>query len=123
MNAWAAAAPRLQNLLLVRYEELRKEPEHELARVLDFAGSPEAFHAVGRAVELSSMERIRQRERKGDLRPSRDHEIDVHVPNALKARRGKVGGYRDDFSTMEAEQLERFVEERLDPVFGYGKRC
>lgn len=122
MNAWAAAAPRLQNLLLVRYEDLRKEPEHEFARVLEFAGSPEALRAVGRAVELSSMERLRQRERKGDLRPSRDHEIDVRVPNALKARRGKVGGYRDDFSTAEAAQLERFVEERLDPVFGYGKR-
>jgi hypothetical protein len=39
--------------------------------------------------------------------------------DSYKVRRGKVGGFRDYFSDAEVEEIERYVRERLDPVFGY----
>ena len=36
-----------------------------------------------------------------------------------RVRRGKVGGFRDDFTPAQAAELEQVVASRLSPRFGY----
>ena len=45
---------------------------------------------------------------------------DPNNPQSFKVRRGKVGGYRDDFTAPEIRRIEALVQAELDPVFGYG---
>ena len=41
-------------------------------------------------------------------------------PQSYKVRRGKVGGYRGDFTPEQVTALDAIVAAELDPVFGYG---
>jgi alcohol sulfotransferase len=42
-------------------------------------------------------------------------------PNRYKARRAKVGGYRNDFSADEIAAIDRLIDTGLAPVFGYAR--
>ncbi len=122
MNLWAQELPRLANVLPVRYEDMRARPEETLARILDFIGTPGSAEQVREAVEFARFDNMKKLEQKRVfwLSGSRMAPGDRNEPDSYKVRRAKVGGYRDDFSGDEAAQIERIIEERLDPVFGYG---
>jgi hypothetical protein len=40
-------------------------------------------------------------------------------PNSYKVRRAKVGGWKDYFEDAQIAAIERSIEERLLPGFGY----
>ena len=40
LNLWAREADRVEDLLIIRYEDMRTDPGAVLARVMEFAGSP-----------------------------------------------------------------------------------
>jgi hypothetical protein len=42
-------------------------------------------------------------------------------PNSYKVRRGKAGGYRDDFDAAQLRQIDRLVDATLDPLYGYAE--
>jgi hypothetical protein len=39
--------------------------------------------------------------------------------DGYKARRGRVGGYRDELPPATAAALDAMIDRDLDPVFGY----
>ena len=41
-------------------------------------------------------------------------------PETFKVRRGKAGGYREDFSPEQAREIDDLVGTRLSPSLGYG---
>jgi alcohol sulfotransferase len=45
---------------------------------------------------------------------------DKSDPDSYKVRRAKVGGYRDYFDDGQAEQIEAYIRDHLEPRFGYG---
>ncbi len=123
LNGWAEEVAGNPDLLLVRYEELRADPAASLARVLDFVGTPGTDDEVKQAVEYASFENMRQLEqqRKFWLSGGRMVPKDRKNPQSFKVRRGKVGGFREDFDEKQIEQIEGIVRERLAPVYGYGR--
>jgi hypothetical protein len=46
---------------------------------------------------------------------------DANNPASFKARRGKVGGWRDYLTPEEAETIDRIVRTELSPIFHYGE--
>jgi hypothetical protein len=121
MNFWARDFERLDPFTMTRYEDLRRDPENELARVMAFIGTPATAEEIREAVEYGSVENMRQREQQsgasiggGRLRPR-----DVNNPDSYKVRRAKVGGYRDYFDDEQVRQIDELVDSRLAPVFGY----
>ena len=122
MNGWARELPRLPNLLLVRYEDLRARPEPTLAAILAFIGTPGTADEVHNAVAFGSFENMQRMEARrtlwlsGRMRPR-----DRGNPESFKVRRGKVGGWRDHFSAAEIARIEALIAAELDPVFGYGQ--
>jgi hypothetical protein len=123
MNGWAAEVGRMPSLLVVRYEDLRADTVGQLARIAEFVGAPHDEAALRGAVEYASIENMRklETERKFWLSGGRMTPGDRDDPNSYKVRRAKVGGYRDYFDDEQVARIDELVDEKLSPVFGYGK--
>jgi sulfotransferase family protein len=123
MNGWGRELDRIKNLLVVRYEDLRADPEDVLKRILDFIGTPGSTEHVREAVSFASVENMRQLERKRVfwLSGRRMLAKDRGNLDTYKVRRAKVGGYRDDFTREQLAAIDTLVNTRLLPVFGYAR--
>jgi hypothetical protein len=123
LNRWAREIERMPDLLVVRYEDLRRQPIEHLSRVVAFLGLDASGEVVERAVDDASVENMRSREASnasllagGRMKPG-----DRDNADSYKVRRAKVGGYRDYFTDDEVTRIDAFVDERLLPAFGYTK--
>ncbi|MFO1048617.1 MAG: sulfotransferase domain-containing protein [Geminicoccaceae bacterium] len=121
MNGWAREMPRLKHLLIVRYEDLRRDTAGQLRRVLEFMGQQPTDQELADCVSFASVENMRKLEEKSTfwLAGSRMKPGDKANPESFKVRRAKVGGYRDYFDDRQTEALDAMTEERLLPGFGY----
>jgi hypothetical protein len=45
--------------------------------------------------------------------------VNKNDPSTYKVRRGKVGGYREDFDPQQVAELEALVREHITPQLGY----
>ncbi len=122
LNLWARESERVENLLIVRYEDMRADPEAVLTRVMAFVnGQAPDPKAIDGAVAYSSVENMRKLEEKnvfwlagGRMKPGKKGD-----PDTYKVRRAKVGGYRDYFSDEEAAVIDELVAKQLSRRFGY----
>jgi hypothetical protein len=123
-NGWAKFSPDRHDLLLIRYEDMRKDPEGVMKQVFDFVGTPGTDEEIRQAVEFASYDNMKKMETKKTFWASgaRVRPGDKKNPDSFKVRRAKVGGYRDYFDDEQAAVIDRLVEEDLDPVFGYRTR-
>ena len=120
-NGWAQFSPNESELLLIRYEDMRKEPEAVMKKVFDFVGTPGTEEQIRQAVEFASYDNMKKLETKKVFWTSgaRVRPGDKKNPDSFKVRRAKVGGYRDYFDDQQVATLDRMVQEGLDPKFGY----
>jgi hypothetical protein len=121
INEWVREIPEIGGVLLVRYEDLRRDTAGELRRILTFIGEQPTDAEIAEAVSFASIENMRALEERSAfwfsgsvLRPAERGNVDSY-----KVRRGKVGGFRDYFTDAEIRQIEDYVRDRLDPVVGY----
>ncbi len=122
LNLWAREAEHVEDLLIVRYEDMRSDTAAVLARVMEFIdGAPANDQAVADAVEYSSVENMRKLEEKnvfwlagGRMKPGKKGD-----PNTYKVRRAKVGGYKDYFSEDEVAKIDDLVADTLSKAYGY----
>ena len=121
LNHWANEFPRLHNLLMVRYEDMRADPVAQLGRFVDFLGAPLEQEHLENAVEFSSVENLRRLESQDYFwrSGSRLTPKDRGNPDSYKVRRAKVGGYRDYFDDAQVAQMDAYVSSALSPIFGY----
>jgi alcohol sulfotransferase len=121
MNLWAKEVEKMQRFHLVRYEDLRAEPEKGLRGMLDFLGVDASDAEVSSAVEYSSFENMKKMESQEQSRFSggRMKPRDKDNPDSYKVRRAKVGGYRDYFSDEEVAAIDKKLAETLAPMFNY----
>ncbi|MBW2499988.1 MAG: sulfotransferase domain-containing protein [Deltaproteobacteria bacterium] len=118
---WSEALPKCEQALVVRYEDLRAEPQVHLRRVLEFLGAEPRDEEITDAVEFAAFDNMRRLEEQGSVRatgqrltPGRRGDT-----QSYKVRRAKVGGYRDYFDEETCAALEARVAEVLGPAFGY----
>jgi hypothetical protein len=122
MNLWAAEAPNVRELLLVRYEDMRRDPQGELRRIVSFMGGEADEAALRHAVEYASVENMRAMEQRNVfwLSGGRMTPKDRSNPDSYKVRRAKVGGYRDYFDDEQVARMDELVRSKLSPLYGYG---
>lgn len=120
-NRWADAIRRLNRALLIRYEEMRDEPETALRQTLSFLGFAPEPEELKDAVAYAEFNNMRKLEEDGSVRASGqrlvpgkrgDHE-------SYKVRRAVVGGYRDYLEPAECAKIDARLAAELDPTFGY----
>ena len=121
MNNWARELDKIENLLVVRYEDLRSHPEPEMARIVAFLGMEVNEEYLKDMAEFASVENLRKKEQENYFwrSGSRVQAKDVNDPNTYKVRKAKVGGYRDYFDDDQVAELTAMVDSQLSPVFGY----
>jgi hypothetical protein len=119
-NGWVEAMPDLRDVLVVRYEDMRADPEKVLAQILDFTGTPCTEEQVATAVEFARYDNMKKMEQSTFFKGSgaRVRPGDKDNPQSFKVRKGKVGGYRDYFSDEQCAHLERLAAD-MDPTLGY----
>jgi Sulfotransferase domain len=120
LNFWHQFLADCPDTLMVRYEELRTDPKAQFERVAWFLGEAFRSDVVAEAIESSSLERLREQERRGDFKSPIMRMSNPSDPNSSKVRRGKLGGYVDYLDTAQVTTIERLIADGLDPAFGYG---
>lgn len=115
LNRFAA----LPGVTILRYEDFLAEPNRSLRKLARTIGLKADSKDIADAVEFGSLPSLKQRERDGyftspRLRPARTSDT-----QSGKVRKGTSGGYRAELDPEEAERIESFVRDNLDPRFGY----
>jgi hypothetical protein len=109
-NDWAAALANRPHTI-VSYERLRASPLEETGRVLAFLGQPVDRERLVRAIAAAEIDRMRDLEVQNGI-PG--HIYDRSDPQALRARRGIVGGYREELSPDDLDWIDRYRTEHLE---------
>jgi hypothetical protein len=112
------------NLLVVRYEDLRKDTESGLGEMLEFLGISSDPARIRKAVENNSLKAMRDKEEKvkksgvvgGKGTLLRKHRIDRE--DARFVRTGSVGGWREKLSEAQIKMVAEYAGEALTRV-GY----
>jgi hypothetical protein len=107
------------NLLVVRYEDLRKDTENGLMQMLEFLGMPADREVVSRAVENNSLRAMREKEEKAKKSGAtlgkgtllRKHNVDRE--DARFVRSGSVGGWREKLSPEQIAMVDQYAGEAL----------
>jgi hypothetical protein len=112
-------------VLLVRYEDLRRDPAGQFERVLEFIGAQLDPAAVEAAVERTSFSRMQELERSGRGPRYASSGLGIFAtgdpadPNAFHVRRGEIGGYRDELPPNVLPDYERRVAAAMGGRYGY----
>lgn len=105
VNSWLdspiAGTP---NLLVLKYEDLRKDPEGQFRRMLDFAGLKRDPEAVRQAIANNSLEKMRVKENDSPRKAS---------VRGRFVRGGFVQGWKDKLSEEQLRRIEANAGETL----------
>jgi hypothetical protein len=104
------------NLLVVRYEELRRNPEQRVAQILQFLGITPDAQAIGRAIENNSLQRMRAKE--DSAKKAGEQSILLGRRNSPEeqmrfVRQGAVGGWREKLTDAQVRLIEQHAGETL----------
>lgn len=96
------------NVLVVRYEDLRKEPLGPFSKIAAHLGVEARSVQLEQALSQSTVDKMRALEISGGV--GEPHNYDRRDPDALRVRRAKVGGFKDEMgSESRSLVLERFA--------------
>ena len=118
-NTWARNIADLPRGMLSRYEDLRAEPVATLHRIIQHMGENFTEDEVRAAVEWGAFDNLQKLETKGTFSQGGMKLVNAGDPSTYKVRRGKVGGYREDFDEYQVAELEALVRDNIDPALGY----
>jgi Sulfotransferase domain len=107
------------NLLVVRYEDLRRDTETGLLEMLEFLGINGDRNLIRRAIENNSLRNMREKEEKaknsgatlGKGTLIRKH--NVNREDARFVRSGSVGGWREKLTDLQIDMVTRYAGEAL----------
>jgi hypothetical protein len=104
------------NLLLVKYEELRKNPEPMLAQILDFVGVKPNMQIIHKAVEDNSLQQMRAKEDRAKKEGEFSILLGPHKNTGEEGRfvrKGSVGGWRSQLTEAQLKTIDDFAGEIL----------
>lgn len=104
------------NLLLVKYEELRKNPEPMLAQILDFVGVKPNMQAIRKAIEDNSLQQMRAKEDRAKKEGEFSILLGPHKSTGEDGRfvrKGSVGGWRSKLTEAQLKTIDEYAGETL----------
>ena len=118
-NTWARNVQELEHGMLAKYEQLRTEPVPTLHKITQLMGEDFSEEEVRVAVEWGSFDNLQKLETSGTFSQGGMKLVNANDPSTFKVRRGKEGGYKDDFDAHQVEELEALVRDNILPELGY----
>ena len=112
LNDWAARLDQLPSLV-VSYEAMKADAPATVSHILRFLGHEPVPALVEAAVAAGQFDRMQSLEKE---RGMRGHKYDRSDDEALRMRKGKVGGYTEYLSEADVARIDAFCAERLTPA-------
>ncbi len=111
-RTWYENRHRLADFQLVRYERLHEEPQAVLEQILRFVGQQADAAAIEETIEFCRFENMQRLEREGYFQAEYGVLLsgDSDDPEALKTRRGKIGGYVSYLSAKDTEYCDWLIQ-------------
>jgi len=110
------------NLMVVKYEDMRKNPEPVLAQLLEFVGIRPNLSVIRKAVENNTLQQMRKREDKEKQTGEQSVLLGPHKKGTSEegrfVRKGSVGGWRSKLSPAQVRLIDQYAGEVLDAL-GY----
>lgn len=101
---------------MMQYETLRTNTEREMRGLLDALDLRYEPTVLQEIIENNTFQRIHQQERAGEL-SGLYGAIGTRSENSYKARRGRVGGYRDELDEQTISWAKNYLERTLNPAW------
>jgi hypothetical protein len=127
---WDESQPLVPELILLRYEDLKQDPEGQFRRFLKFWNIPIHDEYITRAVHYARFDNMKNIEN-----ANRGNSALIHPGSGLPifkvatsgestgeashVRKGQVGGYREYFSQMDIDFLRDKMRSRIPAWYGY----
>jgi|SRR5271165_5665501 len=109
------------NLLVVRYEDLRKNPEQVLGQLLQFLGVTPDFRVIRKAIEDNTLQQMRAKEDKARKMGEQSVLLASHKSTGEEGRfvrKGAVGGWRSKLNDAQIKIIDQYAGEVL-ATLGY----
>lgn len=125
LNSWDAALPRMGDVLVVRYEDLRNNPVDWLQQIADFCGLKPTPAGIADAVDYAALDNMKKMEREATFGTDsrRFSSSKQETGDAYKVRRGKVGGFADYFTAEQAAAIDALINSTLARGYGYNQEA
>lgn len=110
-NIWYDNMSKPKGFLLVRYEDMHKDPEKITASALSFLGLDYIEEDVVRkAVEFASFSNLKNLEKEDYFQSDKIRPGDRRDNESYKVRKGIIGGYRSYLSESDMEYIDRLIQ-------------
>lgn len=123
LNAWMRNLPRLNQSLLLTYEELHRQPQIAIRAALEFVGAKGVSdETIAKAIELCSFDAMRRMEQGGEIGHVRLRPGNIDDPQSYKVRSGRIGGYQDVLNEEDCVFLRNYISANLDETLSRYKQ-
>jgi hypothetical protein len=110
------------NLMVIRYEDLRKNPEEGVGQLLEFVGLKADALAIRRAIENNTLQQMRAKEDKakkaGETSILLGRRTEAFDETSRFVRKGAVGGWRSKLTDAQVKVFEQYAGDTL-ATLGY----
>jgi hypothetical protein len=104
------------NLLVVRYEDLRKEPEQVLGQLLQFLGITPNYPVIRKAIHDNSLQQMREKEDRARKAGETGNLLSSHKTVGEEGRfvrKGSVGGWRGKLNEAQLKLVDQYAGDVL----------
>ena len=120
MNIWADEVKRNPDkFIIVKYEDMKKNINHELKRILNFINISVSEELIQQTAEFGSFNNMRKMEMNEKINDYRMKPGNKKDPNSFRTRKGKVGGYKKELNEEDMNYINNELKEKLDSFLGY----
>lgn len=104
---------------IIRYEDFLDDPATCLGQLASAIGLRAGKQDIDDAVEFGALPNLKKLETQGYFTSSRLRPARKGDAQSAKVRQGTSGGYRAQLGDAEADRIDAYLREHLDPRFGY----
>lgn len=119
INHWMVFAKNNPHVLIVRYEDLLREPVIWLKRITDHFGGDFAIEEMQDAVDFGRFENLKKLEEERYFADTHLQASDNADPQSFKVRSGKSGGYKQQFTDAQVKEIDEMITQSMDPSLDY----
>jgi hypothetical protein len=111
-NGWAEGLIN-SHALVVSYEDLSKNTEATVRRILDFLHIPLHEDHLHEAIAGAAFDRMKKVEK---AKPIPGHDYNAQNDDSSRVRKGKVGGFNENLTDSDVAQIEAMMRQGLTPA-------
>jgi hypothetical protein len=111
-NIWQENMNVPKEFLLLRYEDMHKNPGEVLAKTMKFLGCDGVDeYTIRKAVDFASFNNMRKMEKDGFFKSGAMRPANINDDESYKLRRGIVGGYENYLSEEDIKYVDQIIKE------------